>query len=246
MRSVEVGGIAFIHTKRLAAISSGFVIRAGANNIGGNVAKTAYIAGGITGVKNYKQRFLAVSAYLRSGGYDVINPVELDERDGTQDADWLTCMWRDLKEVATRQPSECWVLDNWRKSPGARVEVELFRGLGIPVIDYETQKEISEETICQEAQRLVMADRGADYGHPIDDFNRTAKLWEGILGIPVTAEQVGMCMIGVKLSRLCNKYKRDSVVDIAGYAQTLELIAGARKRAEEDRVSVGPIGCQGD
>lgn len=81
-----------------------------------------------------------------------------------------------------------------------------------------------EENILQEADRLVNGDRQNSYGRPLDDFQRTAKIWSGILGVDVSPQQVGMCMVGLKLSRLCNKQKRDSLVDIAGYAQTVHMV----------------------
>jgi hypothetical protein len=37
-----------------------------------------------------------------------------------------------------------------------------------------------------------------------------------------------MAMICVKLSRLCNAYKRDTIVDIAGYAKTIDLCQQAQ------------------
>jgi hypothetical protein len=80
------------------------------------------------------------------------------------------------------------------------------------------------ESVLLEAQRLVHGDRGADYGHPLDDFSRTAKLWSAILGQDVTPEQVGLCMCAVKLSRQCNKPKRDNLVDLAGYAETVNMV----------------------
>lgn len=86
------------------------------------------------------------------------------------------------------------------------------------------------ETTLQEAQRLVHGDRGAAYGHPLDDFNRSAKMWSAILGITVTAEQVGLCMIAVKISRQCNKPKRDNMVDAAGYAETVQMCIDERER----------------
>ena len=74
-----------------------------------------------------------------------------------------------------------------------------------------------KETILQEAQRLVHGDRGDSYGHPIDDFTRTGRLWAAILGIPeVTPVQVGLCMAAMKISRQCNKAKRDNMTDLAG------------------------------
>jgi hypothetical protein len=88
------------------------------------------------------------------------------------------------------------------------------------------------ETILLEAQRLVHGDRGADYGHPLEDFSRTALIWSAILGVEVTAEQVGLCMIGVKLSRQCNRPKRDNMVDAAGYAETVQMCIEERDRRD--------------
>jgi len=54
-------------------------------------------------------------------------------------------------------------------------------------------------------------------------------MWAAILGIPeVTPEQVGLCMVAVKISRQVNKAKRDNLVDICGYAETLHLIQEKR------------------
>lgn len=76
------------------------------------------------------------------------------------------------------------------------------------------------ESILQEAQRIVHGDRGADYGSPKLDFARTAKMWGAILGFEVPVEKVPLCMVALKISRQCNKAKRDNWVDIAGYAET--------------------------
>jgi Domain of unknown function (DUF6378) len=78
--------------------------------------------------------------------------------------------------------------------------------------------------ILQEADRITSVDRNDDYGHPRTDFQRTAVFWSAIFGFPVTPEQVALCMIALKLSREVHKHKRDSIVDIAGYARTLEML----------------------
>jgi hypothetical protein len=78
------------------------------------------------------------------------------------------------------------------------------------------------------ANELVGGDRNADYGHPREDFTRTAKMWSALLGTEVTPEQVGLCMIAVKLSRETHRHKPDNLTDIAGYARTLEMIYDAR------------------
>ena len=84
------------------------------------------------------------------------------------------------------------------------------------------------ESIAQEAHRIVLGDRQDTYGPPLQDFTRTAALWAPILGCEVTAEQVALCMIQVKVSREVHKPGRDNRVDIAGYSQTLDLIEQER------------------
>jgi hypothetical protein len=85
------------------------------------------------------------------------------------------------------------------------------------------------ESIAEEAHRLVHGARQGDYGAPIDDFTRTGRIWGAILGIAdVPPEKVGLCMVGVKLSRECNKPKRDNRVDGAGYFATVDLVEQAK------------------
>lgn len=86
------------------------------------------------------------------------------------------------------------------------------------------------ETVLREAERLVYGDRDGDYGHPLDDWNRTAAMWSAILGHEVTAELALMCMIAVKLSRECNRPKRDNRTDIAGYAECIQRVVDERAR----------------
>ena len=60
-------------------------------------------------------------------------------------------------------------------------------------------------------------------------------MWEGILGTSVQAEHVALCMIAVKMSRLVKSPDhRDSVVDIAGYAATYEMVRNERKKRADD------------
>lgn len=92
------------------------------------------------------------------------------------------------------------------------------------------------ESILQEAQRIVHGDRGDAYGHPIDNFTQTANLWNTTFaaklreGAAFTAEDVALAMIQVKVSRQTHVPKRDNLVDIAGYAETHQMVTEERQR----------------
>ena len=87
--------------------------------------------------------------------------------------------------------------------------------------------------IASYAASLVTGDRQNYYGHPLDDFTRAGKIWEAIIGVPVTAEQVALCMVGIKISRQTNTPKLDNVVDGIGYFLTLAMVQ--EERAERIR-----------
>ena len=87
------------------------------------------------------------------------------------------------------------------------------------------------ESVCAEADRLVSTDRGRQYGSPSENFAATARIWEVVLKLPtgsITSEQVGLCMIGLKLAREAFQHKRDSLTDICGYAKTVEMVHDER------------------
>jgi Domain of unknown function (DUF6378) len=81
------------------------------------------------------------------------------------------------------------------------------------------------------AKKLVHGPRQGSYGHPFDDFSRTASMWAGYLGVNIKPEDVALMMIMVKISRLHNSPDhKDSLDDIAGYTETYHLV---RQRREE-------------
>jgi hypothetical protein len=91
---------------------------------------------------------------------------------------------------------------------------------------------MNPESALHEAYELVHSDRGRDYGPPWLDFTRTGRMWGAILGLPdaVPPEQVALCMIAMKISRECNRPKRDNRVDIAGYVETLDMVQEHKER----------------
>ena len=88
--------------------------------------------------------------------------------------------------------------------------------------------------ILEEANEITGGERNDSYGHPRTDFDRTAAFWSAIFGFPVTAEQVALCMIALKLSREVHKHKRDNLVDIAGYSRTREMLGEAVKNKNKN------------
>lgn len=78
-----------------------------------------------------------------------------------------------------------------------------------------------QESVLQEAHRLTHGPRRADYGHPLDDYTRTAALVSAMLAHklkePLTAHEMALAMVCVKLSREMNTPKRDNATDGAGY-----------------------------
>ena len=68
----------------------------------------------------------------------------------------------------------------------------------------------------------TVRDRRRTYGGPEELFERVALRWSQVLGTRVTAQQVGLCLIDLKLARLAHDLMhRDSLLDIAGYAACL-------------------------
>lgn len=78
--------------------------------------------------------------------------------------------------------------------------------------------------VLEEADGIVGGPRRKEYGHPKQNFSDVAKSWEAVLGCSVTPLQVIQCMIMLKVCRANQGYKRDTFVDVAGYARCAELI----------------------
>lgn len=99
----------------------------------------------------------------------------------------------------------------------------------------------AEETILEEAERLVAGARNSDYGHPAEDFDQLGRMWGAILtrqypeapAMPdLPGEVVGLMMVALKLNREAGKSKRDNLVDGAGYLRCVERISRRREGKE--------------
>jgi hypothetical protein len=83
---------------------------------------------------------------------------------------------------------------------------------------------------CHQAELIVHGERQEFYGHPLDNWTRTVKMWSVILGVEVTIEQAMDMMVALKIARNVHRFKDDNWVDIAGYVEV-----GALAKHERDR-----------
>jgi hypothetical protein len=83
---------------------------------------------------------------------------------------------------------------------------------------------IKEESILQEADRILNGDRDADYGDPVENFKRISRIASAILNKDITDEECCVVMLAVKLARENYRHKRDNLVDLAGYVEILNRI----------------------
>jgi len=207
-----------------------------------------YLSGPMTGIGDWNFAAFHDAAYkLREQGHIVFNPAEACGGDTT--LDWHQYMTKDIAEISRSEAVV--VLPDWQNSLGAIIECLVAVSTGKPIYNLNMQilfaakntrqdaldilslsdrlvqdnKYIpQDDSVLLEAQRLVHGSRQEAYGHPFDDFSKTATMWQVILGCEVDPHQVALCMAAVKISRQVNKPKRDNLVDLAGYAETAQMV----------------------
>jgi hypothetical protein len=89
--------------------------------------KLLYLAGPITGVADYRERFQQAADKLRADGYAVINPAE-----NAPQPDWRSYMTISLTQLCTAEGAA--MLPGWEKSKGAFLEHHVAVNLGMPII----------------------------------------------------------------------------------------------------------------
>lgn len=87
----------------------------------------------------------------------------------------------------------------------------------------------SVPSVLEEALAYTSGDRRRDYDHALPNHERIAGYWNahlsavGIIG-KLSAADVAMMMILLKVARQARTPKRDNIVDMAGYARCLSQI----------------------
>jgi hypothetical protein len=90
-----------------------------------------YLAGPMTGLPEFNfPAFHAEAKRLRSLGFDVVNPAEVNA-DTTMS--WSACMKKDIPELLTCDGVA--LLDGWAKSKGATLERHVAMEVGLFVLD---------------------------------------------------------------------------------------------------------------
>lgn len=80
-------------------------------------------------------------------------------------------------------------------------------------------------SILEDALAAVTGPRAEAYGHPRDNWARTAQIATDLTGRDFTPEECVLILLAVKLARLRQTPNhRDSLVDLAGYAWVLEQL----------------------
>lgn len=80
------------------------------------------------------------------------------------------------------------------------------------------------EMLLKHAAEIVASRRGV-YGEPAASMDVVAKRWSLTLGTQISAAQVVLCLIDLKLVRLSHDPAHvDSAIDIAGYSAVLREV----------------------
>lgn len=83
--------------------------------------------------------------------------------------------------------------------------------------DIKLNPNISEESVLEAAKYLITKSRRQAYREAEKNFQDIADMWSVVLGVAVTAEQVGLMMACLKIVRASYRYSDDDLVDAIGY-----------------------------
>jgi len=84
--------------------------------------------------------------------------------------------------------------------------------------------------IMTNTQELV-AEKGKVYGHPLENFNNIAWGWNALEKCKDDEVRVALGLIWLKMCRLIETPDhKDTIDDIAGYAETIHMIHAERKK----------------
>src|SRR5574341_575692 len=101
--------------------------------------------------------------------------------------------------------------------------------------------DVQKMNVLEEANRLIHGDRNQQYGHPLDNHSTTAAFFNIYIAAlrrrgKLELDAADICWLNVlqKVSReaTTGSSKRDTAVDVAGYAGNVEMVWDELKARE--------------
>tara|TARA_Y100000385_G_C12807039_1_gene514415 strand:- start:197 stop:670 length:474 start_codon:yes stop_codon:yes gene_type:complete len=83
---------------------------------------------------------------------------------------------------------------------------------------------VENKSILLEAENIVNGDRDEQYSDPNIAFTEYSEILKATFGIDLTPSEICKVQMAIKLGRIKYKYKRDSIVDLCGYAEILNRL----------------------
>lgn len=97
-----------------------------------------YLSGPMTGLPDYNRpAFDKMATKLRAEGKTVFNPAEVGSRNHIMPREWY--MRKDIEALLVSD--SVYVLPRWESSSGAKLEIEIAKQLGLPVVFINEIKE---------------------------------------------------------------------------------------------------------
>ena len=87
------------------------------------------------------------------------------------------------------------------------------------------------------AAKIVSGQRQMDYGDKYQNHENIAKLWSAYLDYNISAHDVAICMMLVKVARLKHRTTEDCYIDMAGYAAIAGEINDRKKDDTDTTIS---------
>lgn len=97
-----------------------------------------YISGPITGIEDYRERFARAANRLISGGYEIVNPVEIgNDLSLRLDREPSYCEYMDEDIKYLNKCDAIYLLFGWRDSKGAKMELRRALELDLKIMEEE-------------------------------------------------------------------------------------------------------------
>ena len=205
--------------------------------------KRVYVAGPMTGMPEFNfPAFDSARDFLKQT-YDVISPADLDREQGFDPTLYGDCcvVSREFLDAAIRRDvialmscDAIYLLRGWEKSKGACAELALAKWMNLEILEQlsTAPTTVSKESILEEAIRITSGERRRDYDKASSNHKRIAGAWNWYIRsrknseAELSAFDVAMLMMLLKVARACFTPTRDSMVDCAGYAKCGSQIMG--------------------